>query len=926
MGAEFVVEPWFTSTQGAGLQDFWQVYTTHYEQIVQASLDAALEDPHFGPIVRAIPPEAAQAQRKESFERLRLAITEGQWGQYEARLRKDGATYAKMGIVYSAWARLIRAYLKILYPSMVTTFSAEPARLAEAIVISQEYLDKAMTVIVESYLETKEALIRESEENLAVTLDSIGDAVLVTDNEGCIQRLNPVAEKLMGWTLAECKGKPMLEVFHIKNEETGVAAENPVERVLKEGTLVGLANHTVLISRDGTSYPIADSAAPIQGEDGKIRGVVLVFRDVTQEHQAEAALRKSEQTLSATLESLHEGVSILDNSGKFVFANHATHTLWELLSFKPNENHEQWSRQATVFYTDGETPCPPEERPMARALRGEKVQDLELYFLTPAVPQGGLYLNINVNPILDKDGNHLGFVSIYRDVSYRKRLEEAQEESRRIQESSRLKSEFLANMSHELRTPLNSIIGFSELLHDEEVGPISAQQKEFLEDVLTSGRHLLQLISDVLDLSKIEAGKLEFHPEPFELERVIGEVLSILRTIAAKKNISIEVSLDPEIKEVVLDPGRLKQVLYNYLSNALKFTPNDGSIKVRVLHSGSLAFRLEVEDNGIGISPQNLVKLFREFEQLDGGTAKTHAGTGLGLALTKRLVEAQGGSVGVTSTPHQGSTFFAILPRCAELSAQPTNSQVIEAQTTDAARILVVEDDPVDRERIVQMLVKAGYAVETASTGRQALMMSQQKRYDAITLDLLLPDMNGLEVLRTIQSDHHNLPIVVITVVTEQATVGFAVHDTLSKPINGQRLVDSLRRAGVSPDKASKILVVDDDENSLKLMRTTLERLGYQTIGYQKTELALLATSTEKVSAVILDLVMPELDGFHFLAHFRREPRNASIPVLIWTSKELTKKEHRGLYQSAHVVIQKEAGISELVTALRLYLSETRGS
>ncbi len=233
----------------------------------------------------------------------------------------------------------------------------------------------------------------------------------------------------------------------------------------------------------------------------------------------------------------------------------------------------------------------------------------------------------------------------------------------RIDEQN-LKSELLANMSHELRTPLNAIIGFSELIHDGKVGPIAPKQKEYLADILTSSRHLLQLINDVLDLSKIEAGKLDFHPEPVDLSRLVGEVLGILRTAIASKAIHVESHVDPSLSDVVLDAARFKQVLHNYVSNALKFTPEGGRVIVRALpEPARSAFRVEVEVTGIGIAPEDIARLFVEFQQLDAGAAKQHSGSGPGLALTKKLVETQGGTIGVRITPGRGSVFHAVFPR-----------------------------------------------------------------------------------------------------------------------------------------------------------------------------------------------------------------------------------------------------------------------
>jgi len=390
----------------------------------------------------------------------------------------------------------------------------------------------------------------------------------------------------------------------------------------------------------------------------------------------------------------------------------------------------------------------------------------------------------------------------------RRRSAELETQNRRIQEASRLKSEFLANMSHELRTPLNAILGFAELLHDGQVDPASPTHKEFLGDILSSGRHLLQLINDVLDLAKVEAGKLEFRPEPVTAAKLVGEVLAILRTTAAQKQIRMETQLDPGVAELTVDPARLKQVAYNYLSNALKFTPIGGSVTLRVKADGDAKFRLEVQDTGIGISPDDLGRLFVEFQQLEAGAAKRHQGTGLGLALTRRLVEAQGGSVGVRSTVGGGSTFHACLPRHAVASPRTRTPVVFPAFHVGARTILVVEDDVRDQAQLVSTLGDAGYAVEIAGTGGEAIKCWRRRGYDAATIDLLLPDMSGLELLAALHSESTNkhTPIIVVTVVPDSRLVaGFAVHDFLHKPIDRESLLASLARAGVltlQPEKA----------------------------------------------------------------------------------------------------------------------------
>jgi signal transduction histidine kinase len=254
---------------------------------------------------------------------------------------------------------------------------------------------------------------------------------------------------------------------------------------------------------------------------------------------------------------------------------------------------------------------------------------------------------------------------------------ELEERNRLIEKASRMKSEFLANMSHELRTPLNGIIGFTELMHDGKVGPVTPNHKEYLGDVLSSAKHLLSLINDILDLSKVETGKFEFRPERLKLGKIIGEVRDIVRAMAVKKQIAIKTEIDCAVDEVFLDAAKLKQVLYNYLSNALKFTPDGGRIIVRAVADDESQFRIEVEDTGIGIPAGDIGRLFVEFQQLDSSSAKKYPGTGLGLALTKKIVEAQGGRVGARSTAGHGSVFFAILPK----NADPAGKLMAQGET-----------------------------------------------------------------------------------------------------------------------------------------------------------------------------------------------------------------------------------------------------
>ncbi len=504
-------------------------------------------------------------------------------------------------------------------------------------------------------------------------------------------------------------------------------------------------------------------------------------------------------------------------------------------------------------------------------------------------------------------------------------------DKQRFEDASRLKSQFLANMSHELRTPLNAINGFAEILHDGLVSPDSPRYAEFTQAILASGQHLLKLINDVLDLSKVDAGQLDFHPRPVRVTELVDEVLGVLSLWASERGLSIATSVDPDVDEVVLDGSRFKQVLYNYLANALKFTPGEGEILVRVVAEGASYFRLEVEDPGVGIASEDIPHLFSEFHQLDAGSTKRHGGTGLGLALTRRLVEAQGGTVGVHSEPGVGSVFYAVLPRISRIRRSLPARRVVPGASPSAPAILVVEDDPRDLDFIVAILVGEGYEIETASTAAQALELARRRRFDAVTLDILLPDGSGLDVLRELRGQPHYeaVPVIVTSVVADDNLgAGFAVQDVLRKPLERERLVEALSRAGVTNQRTTPnyVLVVDDDPNALLAMRVHLDQVGLQGNYHAGAESGLVAVRDAIPTVVVLDLMMPGVDGFEFLRRFRAVPGCESVPVLVWTAMDLSAEDLETLQSNAQAVVRKGRGTGgEIISQLKALWSETGG-
>ncbi len=652
--------------------------------------------------------------------------------------------------------------------------------------------------------------------------------------------------------------------------------------------------------KDGTLISVEVSAHSFT-YDGRPSRLVLAH-DVTERLRAEAMLHRSEARFKRLSESGLLGIIVADAAGRITEANDA------FLRMVGYAADELVSGRVRMGDLTGESSRGPD----AVAIAQLDVAGVAAPWEKQLVGKDGRVVDVVVGAAALDDDRYIGFVL---DVSERKRLDEIRRrtleleaQNAQVRHATRLKSEFLANMSHELRTPLNAILGFAELLHDGLVAPESPEHDEYLGDILTSGRHLLQLINDVLDLSKVEAGKLEFWPEAVSLPQLIAEVTGILRTKVATGRVHVEAHVADEVDVVVADPARLKQVLYNYLSNALKFTPPGGRIAVSVLSEGPERFRLEVADTGPGIAPDDLGRLFADFQQLGAGHDR-NAGTGLGLSLTKRLVEAQGGAVGARSVVGQGSVFHAVLPRN---GGAPLAADARAPVGTRAPLLLVVEDNTADRVMFENTLAAAGYAVETASTGREALVKCQERVFDAITLDLILPDMSGLEVLAGIRAGGLNagVPIIVVTVVAEKGVVaGFPVHDILGKPLDGQALLASLRRAGVSP-RGGTVLVVDDDPSALKLMSAALAQLGYRAVCAEDGRTGLALAHEVRPAAVVLDLIMPGMDGFEFLDRFRGVPEGTRTPVIIWTGKHLSGEEQARLRASANAVMGKRTAAS----------------
>lgn len=495
------------------------------------------------------------------------------------------------------------------------------------------------------------------------------------------------------------------------------------------------------------------------------------------------------------------------------------------------------------------------------------------------------------------------------------------ERSRRIEvqngelaRASRLKSAFLASMSHELRTPLNAIIGFSEVLKDGLLGDLEAAQRDYVSEIYQSGRHLLSLINDILDLSKIEAGKMELELEPVDLGSLVHNALTILKESASNGGVTLTRSIDPTLQTIEADGRKLRQIVYNLVSNAVKFTPRGGTVRLEVTAQGP-DVEIAVIDSGIGISATDQQRLFRAFEQLDSGIDRKFEGSGLGLVMVKSLVQLHGGTLGVESALGSGSRFWVRLPRDHQGVSEPQPVQLSRSQPGPASatpHILVVDDDLAALNLARRWLTTEGYAVDVATDCDEAWGRLTEHPPDAILLDLVFAHgPGGWDLLAKLKGapEHADIPVIIVSIAADvERGLTRGAWDVLQKPVAGVDLLQAVENLGLSTPRAGesvRILVVDDDPRAIEHVSKRLEQAGMVVTRAYGGRDGLAAAATGDFSAVVLDLMMPEVSGFDVLRELRLSAATVDLPVLILTAKVLEPSERLALAQSVHSILSK---------------------
>jgi PAS domain S-box-containing protein len=843
--------------------------------------------------------------------------------------------------------------------SLMVMVGASTALVLVALLAATFFLIRQQTRATEA---SRRAL-RESEESLATTLHSIGDAVLATDTDGRITRMNPVAERLTGWPLAEARGRPADEVLRVFDAQTRTPAEVPVAKVLATGAVQGLANDTALVARDGTECPVADCAAPIRDATGRLRGVVLVFREVTAERCAERVIREQNELLeqrvrertaqlrlqSAALDAAANAIVITDRDSRILWVNRAFSALTGYAAEEvigQNPRLLKSGVQGAEFY-----------RRMRETIRAGRVWRGEI---VNRYKDGRLATeDMTITPLHGDDGNITHFIAIKQDATERKRTEDEIREvnaslERRVadrtvqlEEANRAKSDFLANMSHELRTPLNAIIGFAEMLKDGVLGELEAKQRGFAGDIFNAGTHLLALINDILDLSKVEAGKLELAAGPVDVAALLQSSLLVVREKALAHRIQLDTRIAPALGTLLADERKMKQIVYNLLSNAVKFTPEGGTVTLsaRRCSRSDLAFaqtltarvvaqpqgdadeflEIAVEDCGAGIAERELPKLFEPFVQVDSSVDRRFGGTGLGLSLVRRLAELHGGTVGVASRPGEGSRFLVWLPwRSASPAAEGEPVATGSGAPQPAEPLaLVIEDDDSMADLIAAQLRAEGFHVNRAATAEEGLVRAAKSRPKLITLDIFLPEMDGWEFMRRLKADPRlaDIPVVIITI-SEDRDRGLVLgaQRVLQKPFAREELVAALSGLiEARPDGAAPcVLVVDDNAKAVELLATMIEAEGFLVRRAYGGAEAIESVRRTPPDVVILDLMMPDVSGFEVARALRESAHTARIPILVLTAKDLTAEDRVRLSGEVSVIMAKASfSARELLAELR---------
>lgn len=694
------------------------------------------------------------------------------------------------------------------------------------------------------------------------------DALIAVGPDGDIRIFNETAERLLGATRAEMVGRHYSALALPK-------VERAIETLLKPRSK--RQPHVVRLTHDGRL--LHATVAPYMC--GERRAAVVTIRDET---PLEQARKKAEAILAST----GDGLIVFDPDDVVTYVNP---TACEFVGVKPKQvlgKHVDLAELLGMVAEDGYDP----------AVDGSQIREVRLEKPTHRI------LDVRTDPVLDESGAYLGYVATLHDVTAER-------------EVGQMKNEFVSTVSHELRTPLTSIKGYVDLILDGEAGEINEIQREFLSIVKENADRLVDLINDMLDISRIESGRIHLKIQPISVLDLALDVAGTFAAVAERSGHKIVVKVPDDLPRVAGDRDRVGQVLTNFVSNAIKYSPSGGTVTIRAKQDGDMV-QVSITDQGIGIDKEDQKKLFTKFYRVDSSLTREIGGTGLGLSICKSIIELLGGQVGVRSKPGKGSTFYFTLPVAPkDLVRMPG----LEASAL-GGKVLVVDRDPEIANLVETYLTKQGYEVIKAHTAREALEKAQEEAPRVITLDVMLDDADGFDLLQALKDNPRTarIPVLVLSVVCDEGrSCRLGAAEYLEKPIDKQRLV-SIVNALVGSVAAPLVLVVDDDRSIVNVLRDTLKTRGYSIAAAYDGAEAMAAIRKRKPDLILLDLQMPVMDGYEVIEAVKTDPDLKDIPIVIMTAYQIDRSRV-DIVGMAEQKVDKPFSAEELVRRVEALLA-----
>ncbi|PRQ06032.1 response regulator [Enhygromyxa salina] len=777
---------------------------------------------------------------------------------------------------------------------------------------------------------------------LRLLVDRSRDALMLHDVRGRLLEVNRFGHDSLGYSREEFL---RLSIGDVNPDVGSIPKERLGEQWRKMPLDSSVTVETNLVRKDGHEIPMEVVVAPFE-EQGQ-RLFAAICRDVSERKAAEAARRREELRFQAVFEGAPTGLVLINAQGTIMAANPA---LEQMLGARSGgligrtldditlEADLEIGRSELEQLRRGEREFVRVEKRYAGCSGKILWAQLSAFRYgdpkTDEVRTVAFIEDINERKQIETQRREMferldelvaqRTAALEQEIAERKRTEQELNKAMRAAEAANLaKSQFLASMSHELRTPLNAVIGYSEMLMEEAEDTGSEDLVPDLQRIRNAGKHLLGIINDILDLSKVEAGKIELFIESVQLSALIDEIIDTVRPLAQNNGNELSLSLELGAGIITTDITRVRQVLFNLLSNACKFTEQGRvSLRVQELRVGTEGWlRLDVSDSGVGIKPEQLSKLFKPFTQADASTSRRFGGTGLGLSISDQFAQMLGGRIEVESEYGVGSTFTLWLPTHHAQQQAASASGTFRAVTGhNIGTVLVVDDESESRGMLARLLEAEGYAVLTAPTGARAMQLAELHKPDVITLDVMMPGMDGWAVLSRLKQrpEFADIPVVIVSLMPD-ADMGYALGaaDVLAKPIEIDRLRGVLSRFG--PNAGSHhVLVVDDDPEARDLLCRAVLKEGWDVQQAINGARALESIRASRPKLVLLDLMMPEMDGFELLEILRADPSLASLPVIVVTAKQLGGGERDQLAQRVSSIMQKGSySRSELVQHIR---------